>query len=214
MGGHLIVEGHGEGQAVQNLVVRLWSDLDLAPMNWAGNCIRGKNLMQRDGIERACSIVRASPDVEALLILRDADDENDCPARSGPETARWVAALNLPYPAAVVLLRKEYEVLFLPCLGRMAGRMLGQGNQQRPGLIAGTRYEGDPESKRGVKEWLTDHYPPGRKYRPTTDQLPLTRLIDFGDLRRARLPCFETLERALRFLDENRGQSGVYPPPA
>ncbi len=50
-------------------------------------------------------------------------------------------------------------------------------------------------------------------YKPTLDQLPLTRMIDFQTLRSANIPCFETLERALIFLARNLDTGGVYPPP-
>lgn len=120
--------------------------------------------------------------------------------------------MSLPFPAAIVLFHPEYEVLFLPCLDRMAGKMLGTGAAARPGLRPGTQWEGSWESRRGIKEWLSDHFPQNRIYKPRLDQLPLTRLIDFGVLRNTDLPCFGTLERALRFLAE--GSAGeVYPQP-
>jgi hypothetical protein len=58
---------------------------------------------------------------------------------------------------------------------------------------------------------LTAQFPPNRSYKPTLDQLPLTRLLDFSTLRRADLACFGSLERALRFLDSGEA-GGVYPP--
>ena len=54
--------------------------------------------------------------------------------------------------------------------------------------------------------------PVGRSYKPTLDQLVLTRLIDFDLVRRRGLPCFETLQRALQFLAKSIGKDGVYPP--
>jgi hypothetical protein len=117
-----------------------------------------------------------------------------------------------PDTEALLILRDEDEVLFLPCLDRMAGKTLGTGASARPGLRPGTRWEGSWESRRGIKEWLSDHFPPNRIYKPTLDQLPLTRLIDFNVLRDAGLPCFGTLERALNFLSVGLA-GGVYPQP-
>ena len=126
--------------------------------------------------------------------------------------ADWVRPLQLPFPSAVVLFHPEYEVLFLPCLERMAGKPLGTGASARPGLRPEARWEGAWESKRGIKEWLTAQFPPNRSYKPTLDQLPLTRLIEFQTLREADVPCFGTLERAVSFLAE--GSAGeVYPQP-
>jgi hypothetical protein len=59
---------------------------------------------------------------------------------------------------------------------------------------------------------ISEHYVSGR-YKPTLDQLALTRMVDFKDLRAARLPAFGTLERALRFLASARVAGAVYPPP-
>ena len=131
----------------------------------------------------------------------------------GPETADWVRDERLPSPCSVVLFRREYETLFLPCLARMAGKPLRDDrNIERPGLLPDTSFQGDYERTRGVKEWLSKHLSEGRAYKPKVDQLPLTRMIDFDDLRKAELPSFGTLERALRFLDESRGKPLVYPP--
>jgi Domain of unknown function (DUF4276) len=204
--GYILVEGHGELGAVDNLISRLSEDLGLHQV-WAP-AIRWKNLHLARGIEQGANFIRKKPDTEALLILRDEDDR--CPKDLAPSMAAWVRDLRLPFPAAIVLLHPEYEVLFLPCLDRMAGKPLDTGAAARPGLRPGTRWEGPWESRRGIKEWLSAHFPPNRSYKPTLDQLPLTRLIDFRILREADLPCFGTLERALSFLAESPA-GGVYP---
>lgn len=202
--GYLLVEGHGEVQAAGNLIQRLSADLGVA-FPWT-KPIRWKNLHQREGFLRGANFVRSKPDVGALLVLRDEDDA--CPRERGPEMAGWLRALALPFPSAVVLLHPEYEVLFLPCLQRMSGERL----DGRSGLELGTVWDGESwEAKRGVKEWLTKHFPPNRSYKPTLDQLPMTRMIDFDLLRDAEVPCFQTLERALAFLDRSLDTSEVYP---
>lgn len=200
--GYLVVEGHGDGQAALNLVYRLWDDLRLPKLHWA-DPIRGKNLHQERGIQKACQLVRSKPDVAALLLLRDEDD--GCPKVIAPQTGVWVRGLHLPFPSAVILAHREYEAFFLPCIPIIAGRKLkGPGNLERPGLFAGSVFHGNPEHIRGVKEWLSAHMPAGHSYKPTVDQLPMTRLIDFKTLRQSEppLPCFGSLERALSFLAE------------
>jgi uncharacterized protein DUF4276 len=204
----MLVEGHGELGAVDNLISRLSEDLGLRRV-WAP-ASRWPNLSQLHEIQRGCNVIRAKGDAEALLILRDEDDK--CPKELAPSLAEAVRKLILPFPTAIVLFHREYEVLFLPCLDRMAGKTLGTGAAARPGLRPGTQWEGSWESRRGIKEWLSDHFPPNRSYKPTLDQLPLTRLIDFDVLRNADLPCFGTLERALGFLAEG-GAGEVYPQP-
>ena len=121
---------------------------------------------------------------------------------------------RLPFPTALVLLHPEYEVLFLPCVASMAGKpIVDESGQQRPGLLPGTAHSGGWETNRGVKEWLSRHFPRGRSYKPTLDQLPMTRMLDLDVLRAADVPCFGTLERALAFLARaaSEGATGVYP---
>ena len=205
---YILVEGHGELGSVDNLIARLSGDLGLSKP-WAP-AIRWNNLHHQVGIEKGANFIRSKREADALLILRDEDDV--CPKERAPAIAAWLQRLALPFPVALVLLHPEYEVLFLPCLERMAGKMLGTGVTARPGLRPETRWEGSWESRRGIKEWLSAQFPPNRSYKPTLDQLPLTRLIDFPTLRQAELPCFGTLERALRFLAESPA-GGVYPQP-
>lgn len=204
----MLVEGHGEVAAAGNLVTRLWQDAGrwqpwAPPRRW-------KNLHQRKGIEDGVRRTSAEPDVGALLILRDEDDA--CPKECAPLTASWVRQLAPPSPVAIVLLHREYEVLFLPCVEKMSGQpIVGVDGQRRPGIRPGTKYTGGWEARRGVKEWISDQFPPGRAYKPTLDQLPMTRMIDIPTLRGADVPCSGSLERALEFLAGEFGRSGVYP---
>jgi hypothetical protein len=207
---YMLVEGHGELRAAANLIHRLQQDLCLPALPWA-RPIRLPSLHRLEKLHKGCERIRRMEDAGGLLILRDEDDV--CPKDQAPDLARAIASWNLPFPTALVLLHREYEVLFLPCLPQMAGRPLRDDyGEERRGLLAGTRFEGDPESIRGVKEWLTRHMPADRSYKPTLDQLAMTRMLDFSTLRASGLPCFGTLERALCFLAE--GEPGtVYPPP-
>lgn len=197
--GYLIVEGHGDGQAALKLVHRVWTDLGLPFVHWDDHPIRG-----------SCEILRTKPQCERVLRLRDEDDL--CPKERGPETAEWVKALNLPFPVAVVLPYREFEAWFLPCAHLLAGKPLISGRLERPGLEAGTSFNGDVESIRGVKECLSKHFAGGKAYKPTLDQLPMTQMLDLPTLRAANVPSFGTFERALRFLS-TAGPGEVYPPP-
>jgi hypothetical protein len=210
---YLVVEGHGDGQAALNLVTRLAKDLELSGLHWA-DPIRGRNLHQERGVQKAAELVRRKGDATALLLLRDEDD--GCPKDLAPVAAGWLRNLSLPFPAAVVLAHREFEAFFLPCVARMAGqKLVGPGGVERPGLVPGSVFNGDPQSVRGVKEWLSKHMPVGRAYKPTLDQLALARMVDFRVLRVCNppLPCFGSLERALRFLCRQLllGSRDVYP---
>lgn len=209
--GYLVVEGKGEIAASLNLVTRLWADLGLPPLHWEDPPIRGSALHTEAGIRKATELVRRKREPLALLVLRDADD--DCPKETGPLAARWLAEARLPCPAAVVLLRREFETLFLPSLGRMAGKpLVDPRGVERPGLRPDASFQGDPEGPRDAKGEISSRFVSCR-YKPTLDQLALTRLIDFGDLRASGPPAFRTLERALRSLASGSAPGAVYPQP-
>lgn len=202
--GYLLVEGHGEVAAAQNLIVRL--AMYLAVYHPWGSAQRWPNLhlweaKGRGGVRRGADYVRTRPDAGALLILRD--EEDACPRELAPQMAWQLSELALPFPAAYVLLRPEYEVLFLPCLHRL----------DAIGFPPGLRWDGEHwESRRGIKEWLSRQLPPGRTYKPTVQQLEITRRLDFDALATAGVPSFGSLQRALRFLDENWERPGrIYP---
>ena len=210
---YLVVEGHGDAQAASNLVIRLAEDLGLPGLHWA-DAIRGRNLHQERGVQKAAELVRRKGDAIALLLLRDEDD--GCPKDLAPVAAGWLRRLSLPFPSAVVLAHREFEAFFLPCLSRMAGqKLISPEGVERPGLVPGSVFDGDPQSIRGVKEWLSKHMPAGRAYKPTLDQLALARMVDFQMLRGCDppLPCFGSLERTIRFLHRQPrpGRAGVYP---
>lgn len=196
--GYLLVEGHGEVEAAHNLVCRLSLDMGLY-LPWA-TPRRWPNLHQWEarhsgGVRAGAEFVRSKADAGALLILRDEDDQ--CPRETAPAIADRLRQLDLPFPTAYVLLHPEYEVLFLPCLQQM-------------GFPAWDRDSW--ETRRGIKEWLSGQLPRGRSYKPTLDQLPMTRQLDFNLLRAANVPCFGTLERALAFLARHLDHAGrVYP---
>ncbi len=208
--GLIVVEGHGEDGAAPNLVNRLWMDLRLPHAVWSPKPIRCPKLYSDLGVAGLCQILRTKPDCDRVLVLRD--DEDGCPKESGPRLGALLRAEALPFPMAVVLTYREYETLFLASLPSLAGKSLVDPNGvKRAGIAEGATYAGDPQGKRDAKGVVSSFMPPGRMYKPTTDQLALTRLLDFALIRSSGLACFGTLERALRFLAT--AQPGeVYPP--
>lgn len=204
---HVVAEGHGEPAALENLLNRLQRDLGLPSAVW--RTPRRMSVLTPAKARRAAELARAEGDVQGLLLTRD--DEDGCPRESAPELARWLKEMELPFPAAVVLFYREYETMFLPCVEEMAGRPIREGNLERPGLVAGAQYDGNYEAPRDAKGELTALMPSGRSYKPTTDQLAFTRMLDFDRLRASGLPCFGTLERALRFLLGEARPGSVFP---
>ncbi len=207
---YLIVEGRGEVKAALNLINRLWIDLGLSAqllgVTWRDPPMRGEGKLKTlHGVRGFCDILRNKSDCAGALFLRDEDDL--CPKDEGPKMAAWLRAEALPFPVSSVLIYREFETLFLPCLPLMAGRPFPDG---RAGLVAGAVFEGDPQSKRDAKGQITHFLPSGQRYKPTIDQVILTRWLDFPTLRASGLPCFGTLERALTFLASAAG-GDVYP---
>lgn len=210
MTAYVIVEGHGESDAVINLLSRLTQERELGfPRSW--RAIRQPGIDRDASLRRCAELVRAKSDVEALLVIHD--DEDGCPRMDGPSKAKVLADLQLPFPSAVVLAYPEFESLFLPCIREMAGKMFdAPGGLKRPGLVETATFEGDFEAKRDVKGLLSERMTPGTVYKPSVDQLPLTRLVRFETVREKGLAWFGTLERALAFLSSQRGEPGVgYP---
>lgn len=200
---HAVVEGHGEVNAAGNLLSRVSQRLEL-PMRWA-QPRRGKLHGGIDALLKTAKAYRHEPRCDALLLLRDEDD--DCPRQQGPIAAARLRELALPFPVAFVMLHREYEVLFLPCLGRMSvARPDG-----RPSLRPGSAWSGPWEAKRGIKEKLSAMMPQGQSYKPSVDQLAFTQMIDLDELAVADVPCFGTLEGAVAFLS-SAGPGETYPP--
>ena len=216
----VVAEGHGEAEAIRNLIMRIAIADELAlpyiPDN--GGVLR-KTILTPGSLGDACRLA-ARKGATALLLTRDADNEaaddghGDCPKVRAPEMAGWVRDLKLEFPAAVVLFRWEYESMFLAGLQSIAGESLaGPGGIERPGIVLGAAFHEDPDqAPRGAKEWLSDHMPRRVSYKPTTDQLAMTRLLDLQDQRLNGLSSFRRLRRALRFLSEFQSTAGaVYP---
>jgi len=189
---HVVVEGQGEVEAAGNLLTRV-SQRQALPLQWAPPR-RGKLHGGIDALLRTAMAYRHEPRCDALLLLRDEDDA--CPRELGPVVARRLRDLTLPFPVAYVMLHPEYEVLFLPCLGRMSSARPGG----RPSLRPGSIWSGPWDAKRGIKERLSAMMPPEQSYKPRVDQRAFTQMIDLDELAAADVPCFGTLERAVAFL--------------
>lgn len=206
---YCLVEGHGEVAAIGNLLNRLWADLQL-PLVPITEPRRWPNIHTDQGLARACEFARSRKDISGLLIIRD--DEDHCPAEVAPQKSELIRSLNLNFPVGYHIMYREYETMFLAGISDIQGRpIVDKSGVSRNGIIGGTQYAGNPEDIRDAKGWLSNHFPEGRIYKPTVDQLPLTRMLSFQTLRTNALPCFGTLERCLRHLAVSVGTRSVYP---
>jgi hypothetical protein len=218
MGLFIVREGEGEEGAMPSLVLRLRDHLGLEALpfiprngNWR------KSLVTAAQVRESCEQIRGNGSCQALLLTRDADNDDlphgDCPKYSAPEIAAWVRELALPFPAAVVLFYKEYETLFLAGAGAMAGKdVVDQRDRTVATIPDDVAPHPAPEHPRDAKGWVRANLVDG--YKPTLFQTSLTRLLDFDVMEASALSSYRRLVRGLTFLSENLGTAGaVYPSP-
>lgn len=183
-----IVEGHGEVSSVPILLRRIAEGHDPAlsvrvppPLRVSADKLRRPGELERY-VELAARRVGTAGGV---LVLLDADDDEDCPARVGPELlARSVAQRN-DVPISVVLAKREFESWFLAAAASVSGKR---------GLALELEGPDDPEEVRGAKEWLRRHMSPGTTYAPTQDQPALTAVFDLNTAR-VTSPSFDKCHR-------------------
>lgn len=192
-----IVEGEGEVRALPALLWRIATSIDPAlSLKICGPIRKKRDLLVRpQELELAVDLAgNLAGSGGALLILLDAD--KDCPAQLGPALLHRAQTARSDLQSAVVLAKCEYEAWFLAAAESLRGQQ---------GLPAQLAAPADPENVRGAKEWLTSKMPQGQRYKPTVDQLALTKLFDLDQARRA--DSFDKLYRDVgRLLQEAGGQ--------
>lgn len=193
-----IVEGHGEVSSVPILVRRIADGHDpTAPVRVPPPLRVSADKLRRPGeLERYVELAARRAGTEGgVLVLLDADDDEDCPARLGPELLARCVAQRSDTPMSVVLAKREFEAWFLAAPASVAGHR---------GLVADLRGPDDPEDVRGAKEWLRRHMSAGTTYAPTQDQPALTALFDLNAARAAS-PSLDKCHREIIRLLEGDG---------
>jgi hypothetical protein len=180
----IVVEGHGEAQAVPVMVRRLLArqgitQLDIPPPL---RLPKGKMLKQAE-LARAVELMarKTAPD-GALLIVLDADA--DCPASLGPQLLAWATAARSDRLASVVVAKHEFEAWFLAAAESLRGQR---------GLPLDLEPPGDAEAVCDAKGWLGSRMPNG--YSETLDQPALAAVFDLASAE--KLPSFAKLLRDL-----------------
>jgi len=172
----LIVEGHGETEAVPVLLRRLQRVLypDLALRIFPPHRVGRNRLVKENELERAVEfLARRMERPRAILILIDADD--DCPAVVGPALVDRARRARGDVPTAVVLAKREFEAWFLASLDSLRGRR---------GLSPQLPSVPDPEVVRDAKGFLSRCMPGTRAYSPVVDQPALAAQFDLESARR------------------------------
>jgi hypothetical protein len=171
----LIVEGHGEAEALPLLVRRIAQSVapTRVPRILRPYRVSRNQLVQQGQLERVVDYMASKVDKHGrLLILIDADD--DCPATLGPDLHRRACSARPDRRIAVVVAQREFEAWFLAAAKSLRGRR---------GLPQNLSAPAKPESIRGAKEWLDARMADG--YRETLDQPAFTQLMDLAEARAA-----------------------------
>jgi hypothetical protein len=210
----VIVEGHGEQEAVPLLVQRWlnhrkYHNFDVTtPAIRAPGCgalktphVGGDDL----GVEYYVRLaLNARPD--AILILLDADDECNLEMpvaqRLGPRLLKRARAVASHIPMSVVVATREYEAWFLADVESLISNKVLPLSAKAALKNDLGRLESLCDAKGRLAQLL------GRAYDETVDQMDLTRLLTFGPRIVRRVPSYGKFLRDLQMLTR-RARQGV-----
>lgn len=169
----LVVEGHGEVQAVKKLVQRYFEKRRSQVRVLNPEKAKGRGNITRDrGIERflqaAATKCRSKA---AILVVLDAENE-PCPGVFAGRLAARAKLCKLPYPVAIVVAMRTFEAWILASIETIASA--GICSLQR-----NTRPPSNPETVQDPKKWLERRMksPP---YKETKHQAIMTEELDFS----------------------------------
>ncbi|MBB1245572.1 DUF4276 family protein [Streptomyces durbertensis] len=166
-----IVEGHGEVQAVRQLVTRIaaehlntWVEVAQPFRLDAGKMRKPDELAKAVRLQA----VRAQGRPGGVLILRDGDDSDvNCPVA----LARLIAPAPtlVPVPVEVVIARHEYEAWFLAA---------AESLRDHPAVRDDAATPPEPEARRGAKSQLQAMM--HESYKETLHQARFSSLMDLA----------------------------------
>ena len=162
-----LVEGEGDEDALPTLLTKILHDL--GQWNWyVGETIVVRSLgkLHKNLAQYMRHAVNKN-NCSAILISLDLDD--GCPKEEAIKLAERIAPLGLAQPVAIVFAYREYDAWFLASLPTIAG------HHDLPKNLV---YEGEVETKRDVKGWLTKQMNKGIGYNPILHQKKFSSLID------------------------------------
>lgn len=220
----LLVEGDGDVDAMPVLVKRLMTELklwgafslDTPPFRVGG--VEKISARHQDVWQKRLKAAAKRTEGGAILVVLDGDAKKFeglpfCASKAAQalvERAKETGAGAI-YSLAVVFACCEYETWLLAGVESLAGKKLPDG---RLGVQAGTTtYPGDLETApRDAKKALGKLMHNG--YKPTLDQIELTKLLDFAQVRERGLKSFARLEKAIKQLSQacQTGQHVATPP--
>jgi hypothetical protein len=195
-----IVEGHGDVSALPVLLRRLIAEIgsEVQPTILRPFRIGRYSTAKVGELERAIqATVNRLESPRFILIVLDAED--DCPAEFGPKLLQQAQKCRSDIPIGVVIANREFEAWFLASLDSLRGH--GR-------ISASAVFEGDPESVRGAKEYLTGQMEGSRRYSESVDQAKFAAIFDIQTTR-TRSPSFAKLwSEVERLLDSSIRSTG------
>jgi hypothetical protein len=194
----IFAEGEGDAVALPILLSRLFTDQ--FQDHWHEWVFIDSNVLRIGGLDsfgsktaekfsRFVQVAQTKSRFGGVLIVLDADSERSACLRDDLNLVTnylKAAGAGVQFPAAVVLIEKEYESLFLASYQSLEGRL---EDLELPEQI---------ESVRGCKEWLNRHLKNG--YAPIPYQAELTRQLSIDLLKAANHRSFRRLQHALEEL--------------
>lgn len=189
----LIVEGDGDVAAVPRLIRET---LHLHGIYNVGAAPRPKKNVELQKLRRAGELERfveyaLRDDGDSVLVVLDCEDFD--PIQIGSEFVDRVSKLSADKKVGVILLKSEFETLFLYCLLEIARHFPEYGWRSNQLVI-----DGDPEAIRNAKGRISSAMRE-RAYKPTRDQDKFITALVFDRLRRDS-PSFRRFEAALLWL--------------
>ena len=169
-----VVEGVGDATALPGLLGRIllerYNRPDVMVAQGRTNVVTANGRQKLESkLENFLQHAQNKPECDAILVLLDADD--DCPVNLAQGILKRCEQLGLTSPVEIVCAHREYESWFLASLDTIKGQR---------GISDTAALSHDAEDVQNPKQWLTNQMPPGRAYKETTHQAPLTQHIDIG----------------------------------
>jgi hypothetical protein len=169
-----VVEGPGDVAALPELLGRIllerFNRTDVIVAQGKSRVVTANGRQKLESkLENFLQHAQNKPECDAILVLLDADD--DCPVNLAQGILKRCEQLGLTSPVEIVCAHREYESWFLASLDTIKGQR---------GISDTAALSHDAEDVQNPKQWLTNQMPPGRAYKETTHQAPLTQHIDIG----------------------------------
>lgn len=165
----VVVEGHGEREAVPLLLRRIVYESCPQANVVIGEPIRHPRgrLLKEEGLKRAIELAAIKVGSGGyIVVVIDADD--DCPKDLAPVLAGWIRDARSDVSSTCVMANREFEAWFLAGLDSLRGRR-GLGLEVEP--------PDDPEDVPNPKAFLDRLMSGG--YSETLDQPALAAVLDY-----------------------------------